>query len=75
MHTNTVVFGEAQQAIHNLKTWIAVGPVYASDFHELLIFAIITQSDHAFNQGIAVNVHGDFVIGFFNRNQMLTERF
>ena len=48
MHANTVIFGKTQQAIDNLKTRITFGPVYTRDFHELLIFAIITQTDHAF---------------------------
>ena len=75
MHANTVVFGQAQQTIDNFKTWVTIRPVNARNFHQLLIRTFVAQLDHAFDQGITLNVYGNFAICFFYRNHMLTKRF
>ena len=74
MHANTVVLGQAEQAIDNFKPWITIRPVNAGNLHQLLIGAFVAQLDHAFDKRVTVDVHRDFAIGFLNGYQIGAER-
>ena len=51
-----------------------IGPIDASNFHQLLIGALITQGGHHLNKARCHDVNSNFAVGFSNIDDILAKR-
>jgi hypothetical protein len=74
MNANPMIFGQRKQAVNDSKARIAIGPINASNLHQLLIVARIAQLHHAANELIGLDVDLNLFANFSDRDQILTQR-